>query len=53
MLLLSLVSLTTAALYLMGALTWAVFTEPTRANYLYLSKINIVMPSNGIEELDP
>ncbi|MCP4539670.1 MAG: ABC transporter permease [Chloroflexi bacterium] len=52
-LLLGLISLVTAGLYLMGALTWAVFTEPTRANYLYLSKINIVMPPSGIEELDP
>ncbi len=53
MLLLGLIGLTTTGLYLMGALTWAVFTEPTRANYLYLSKINIVMPSSGIKELDP
>ncbi|MBL7077470.1 MAG: hypothetical protein ISS31_08355 [Kiritimatiellae bacterium] len=51
-LLLSLISLVTAGLYLMGALTWAVFTEPTRSNYMYLSKINIVIPFYGIE-LDP
>lgn len=50
--LLSLISLVTAGLYLMGALTWAIFTEPTRSNYMYLSKINIVMPLYGME-LDP
>ncbi len=50
--LLSLISLVTAGLYLMGALTWAIFTEPTRSNYMYLSKINIVIPFYGME-LDP
>jgi ABC-type lipoprotein release transport system permease subunit len=52
-LMLSLISLVTAGLYLMGALTWAIFTEPTRSNYMYLSKINIVLPSVASEELDP
>jgi ABC-type lipoprotein release transport system permease subunit len=50
--LLSLISLVTAGLYLMGALTWAIFTEPTRSNYMYLSKINVVKPFSGIG-LDP
>jgi ABC-type lipoprotein release transport system permease subunit len=50
--LLGLTSLVTTGLYLMGALTWAIFTEPTRANYLYLSKLNIVLPYSG-SELDP
>jgi len=50
--LLSLISLVTAGLYLMGALTWAIFTEPTRSNYMYLSKINVVIPFYGME-LDP
>ena len=51
-LLLSLIGLVTAGLYMMGALTWAIFTEPTRANYMYLAKINIVLPYFD-RELDP
>jgi hypothetical protein len=51
-LLLSLIGLVTAGLHLMGALTWAVFTEPTRSNYMYLSRMNAVVPFHGME-VDP
>jgi ABC-type lipoprotein release transport system permease subunit len=52
-LLLGLISLVTAGLYVMGALTWGIFTEPTRANNLYLSRMNFLLPAAGHTELDP
>lgn len=44
MLLLSLISLVTAGIYLMAALSWAVFVEPGRSNYMFLSKFSVVVP---------
>jgi hypothetical protein len=41
-LLLSLISLVTVGLYLMVALSWAMFIEPMRSNYMYLSKFSLV-----------
>jgi len=50
-LLLSLISLVTAGLYLMVALSWAIFVEPMRSNYMFLSKFSVVLPGYG-NELD-
>jgi ABC-type lipoprotein release transport system permease subunit len=44
-LLASFIGLTTLGLYLMGALSWALFVEPARANRMFLSKFSIVMPT--------
>jgi ABC-type lipoprotein release transport system permease subunit len=46
-LLLSLISLVTAGLYLMGALVWGVFVEPARLSYMALSKFSVVIPESG------
>ncbi len=46
-LLLSLISLVTAGLYLMGALVWGVFVEPARLSYIALSKFSVVIPESG------
>ncbi|MDY7078990.1 MAG: ABC transporter permease [Chloroflexota bacterium] len=43
-LLLSLISLVTAGVYLMVALSWAIFIEPVRSNYMFLSKFSVVWP---------
>jgi len=51
-LLLSLISLVTAGLYLMVALSWAIFIEPMRSNLMFLSKYSVVQPDLG-NELDP
>jgi len=48
-LLMGLIGLVTCGLYLMAALTWAVFVEPTRSNRMFLSKFGIVMPRGGGE----
>jgi len=52
MLLLSLISLVTAGLYLMVALSWAIFIEPVRLNRMFLTKFSVVLPEHG-NELDP
>jgi ABC-type lipoprotein release transport system permease subunit len=53
LLMVAFLGLVTAGLYLMVALTWAIFVEPTRSNRLFLSKFSIVViPSSG-NELDP
>jgi len=39
-----LVGLATTALYLVGALSWAIFVEPLRSNRLFLTRFSIVMP---------
>jgi hypothetical protein len=44
-LLLALIGLATAGLYLMVALSWAIFVEPTRANHLLLSRFSVVTTS--------
>jgi ABC-type lipoprotein release transport system permease subunit len=49
-LLMALIGLVTCGLYLMVALTWAVFVEPTRSNRLFLSRYSIVMPGHGVEQ---
>ncbi len=46
-LLLSLISLVTAGLYLMIALSWAIFVEPTRSNRMFLTKFSMVMPDSA------
>jgi ABC-type lipoprotein release transport system permease subunit len=51
-LLLSLISLVTAGLYLMGALVWGVFVEPMRLSYMALSRFSIVTLASGEEEPD-
>jgi hypothetical protein len=51
-LLLSLISLVTAGLYLMIALSWAIFIEPMRLNRMFLTKFSVVLPEGG-NELDP
>jgi ABC-type antimicrobial peptide transport system permease subunit len=51
-LLLSLISLVTAGLYLMIALSWAIFIEPIRLNRMFLTKFSVVLPE-GRNELDP
>jgi len=51
MLLLSLISLVTVGLYLMVALSWAIFVEPMRSNYMFLSKFSIVLPPGHGDEL--
>ncbi|MBN1815654.1 MAG: ABC transporter permease [Anaerolineae bacterium] len=43
-LLLALIGLTIIGLYLMVALSWAIFVEPTRSNRLFLSKFSLVAP---------
>jgi ABC-type lipoprotein release transport system permease subunit len=43
-LLLGVISLVTVGLYLMVALSFAIFIEPMRTNRQFLSKLNIVMP---------
>jgi ABC-type lipoprotein release transport system permease subunit len=43
-LLLGIITLVTVGLYLMVALSWAIFVEPARTNRQFLSKLNIVMP---------
>lgn len=43
-LLLALIGLTIIGLYLMVALSWAIFIEPARSNHLFLSKFSIVAP---------
>jgi ABC-type lipoprotein release transport system permease subunit len=52
-LLLSLISLVTAGLYLMGALVWGVFVEPMRLSYMALSRFSIVTPVSGEKGPDP
>jgi ABC-type lipoprotein release transport system permease subunit len=46
-LLTSFFGLTTLGLYLMGALSWALFVEPARANRMFLDKFSIVMPTGA------
>ena len=41
-LLLGLIGLVTAGIHLMGALSWAIFVEPGRSNYMFLSKFSVV-----------
>jgi ABC-type antimicrobial peptide transport system permease subunit len=36
--------LVTAGVYLMAALTWGVYMEPGRSNYMFLSKFSVVIP---------
>ena len=43
-LLLGVISLVVMVLYLMVALSWAIFVEPARTNRQFLTKLNIVMP---------
>jgi ABC-type lipoprotein release transport system permease subunit len=52
-LLLSLISLVTAGLYLMGALLSAIYIEPGRLNFMYLSKFSVVMPESFENGPDP
>ena len=52
-LLLSLIGLVTAGLYLMVALSWAMFIEPVRSNQMFLSKFSVAMPSSFGGESDP
>ncbi len=52
-LLLSLISLVTTGLYLMAALSWAVFVEPGRSNYMFLSKFSVVVPAFHENGPDP
>jgi len=51
-LLLGLISLVTVGLYLMVALSWAIFVDPMRSNLMFLSKYSVVQPDLG-DELDP
>ena len=41
---LALISLVTAGLYLMAALSWGIFIEPLRLNRLFVSRISVVLP---------
>lgn len=43
-LLLSLISMMTAGVYLMTALVWAIFIEPGRSSFEFLSRFSLVMP---------
>jgi ABC-type lipoprotein release transport system permease subunit len=52
-LLLSLIALVTAGLYLMVALSWAIFVEPLRTNRLFLTKFSVVMPAYWENQPDP
>jgi len=52
-LLLSLISLVTVGIYLMVALVWAVFVEPGRSNYMFLSKFSVVIPKSHENGPDP
>jgi ABC-type lipoprotein release transport system permease subunit len=52
-LLLGLIGLVTVGLYLLVALSWAIFIEPMRANYMILSKLSVVMPGIYLDEPDP
>jgi ABC-type lipoprotein release transport system permease subunit len=52
-LLLSLISLVTAGLYLMGALVWATGIEPARLNSMFLSKFSVVTPESDETGPDP
>jgi ABC-type lipoprotein release transport system permease subunit len=51
-LLLSLISLATIGLYLLVALSWAMFVEPMRSNHMFLSKFSIISPPGTEDELD-
>jgi len=42
-LLLALIGLATTGLYLMVALSWAIFVEPLRSNRMFLSRLSVVM----------
>jgi ABC-type lipoprotein release transport system permease subunit len=46
-LLLGLTSLVTAGLYLMVALSWAIFVEPMRSNRMFLTKFSMAMPDSA------
>ncbi|MEJ2352643.1 MAG: hypothetical protein P8Y03_22890, partial [Anaerolineales bacterium] len=52
-LLLGLIGLVTVGLYLMVALSWAIFIEPMRENYMILSKLSVVMPGIYLDGPDP
>ena len=52
MLLLGLIALVTIGLYLLAALSWAMFVEPMRSNHMFLSKFSIVLPPGIEDELD-